>query len=112
MNMWVQTAGLIATTSAALAGLLFMGKQTRNGWRRMRSLAGKIERVFELADRELAANHGSSIKDQVTKTSTDLAEVRTEVAALCKWMDRYDQRFIELNRRVGQLEGRGFSDAQ
>lgn len=58
---------ILATVSAGLAGLVYIGKQARNLWRWGRGLARMVEAVHGLVEHELQPNSGGSLYDMVKR---------------------------------------------
>ena len=61
-----QTVIVICTALAAVgAGLAYLFKKVRAGWRRIQFLSRRIETMSEIADAQLSHNGGSSLLDMV-----------------------------------------------
>ncbi|MCM1964821.1 hypothetical protein [Streptomyces sp. G1] len=69
---------------AAAGALLAVGAVARVAW-------GINRRVVTIVDlvQELSPDHGRSIKDQVTETARDVAEIKGALTDLCGRFDRH-----------------------
>jgi hypothetical protein len=57
----------VASISAGLAGLVYIGKQARNLWRWGRGLARMVDAIHGLVEHELQPNSGGSLYDMVKR---------------------------------------------
>lgn len=80
MNLSITWEGIVAAAAVA-AALLYLLKIGR-------SAAVKLDRIWQLASRELEHNHGGSIKDDVYGTAVAIGKTQRQVERLEKRLDR------------------------
>lgn len=66
---------LLTLVSAALAGLIYLGRQTWRGFK-------VVEKLASVVEHELSPNTGSSMKDDVAAIAVAVGQVQRDVADL------------------------------